>query len=128
VNEKNGTSYDIKCTKKGDILYTEAKGERTLQTVLRITKQTIEACKEHCVRKALVDVQKLEGKLSTIEVFSIPSEHFEMLRDRTVLEKAAIVDRKEHAQSYTFFENVAVNRGYQLKFFNRIEDALEWLK
>ncbi len=120
--------FVIKTEIKGDIVYVEATGKRDLETVLGITKRTIEICEEKNIQKALVDVRKLEGKLRTSDSFSVPAEHFEKLRYRSVLQQAAVVDLKENIEAYSFFENVAVNRGYRLKFFNSVEEALEWLK
>ena len=126
--EKEKKPYHINSRKKDDILFIEARGTRSLQAVLDITKHAFDACKEQGVKKAVVDIKKLVGKLSTIDAYEIPAMHYEQYRNRSVLEKAAIIDTEEHAEAYMFFENVAVNRGYRLKFFNNIEDALTWLE
>ncbi len=128
MEEKDKIRFHIQSKIKGGIAYIEATGQRNLETVLGITKRTIEICGENNLKKALVDVRKLEGRLRTSDSFSVPAEHFEKLRYRSVLQQAAVVDLKENIEAYSFFENVAVNRGYRLKFFNSVEDALEWLK
>jgi len=128
VEREGNVPCHIKSRKKDDILFIEARGKRSLQAVLDITEHAFNACKEHGIKKAIVDIQKLEGKLSTLDAYEIPATHYDQYRDRSILEKAAIIDSKEHVQSYTFFENVAVNRGYQIRFFNYVKDALEWLK
>lgn len=128
MDENDKIPFDIKSTVKDDIVYVEATGKRDLETVLEITKRTIDIAIAKNLHKALVDVRKLEGKLRTSDSFSIPVEHFEKLRYRTALQQAAVVDLKENIEAYSFFENVAVNRGYRLRFFNSVEEALEWLK
>ena len=120
--------YDITFTKNDDVLCVNARGQRTLEIVLSIAQKTIEACREHEVKKALVDVRDLEGRLSTINAYNLPAEYFAALRNPEVIRKVAIIDLEEFSDSYKFFENVAVNRGYNLRIFSDITIALEWLR
>ena len=128
MGEKKNIPFDFQTKVEGDIVYVEVTGERNLETVLALIKHTVDVCDDHGIKKALVDIRKLEGKLRTSDSFSIPTEHFEKLGYRSVLQQAAVVDLKEKSEAYSFFENVAVNRGYLLKFFNSVEEALEWLQ
>ena len=38
------------------------------------------------------------------------------------------IEKKEFKNSYSFFENVAVNRGFALRIFSDPDEAIEWLK
>ena len=44
------------------------------------------------------------------------------------LPHCAIIDLKEFDYSYRFFENVARNRGYELRIFSDTDEAIAWLK
>ena len=127
MEESKNALYDISFTRNDDVLCVDTQGKRTLETVLSITRDTVEACKEYKTKKALVDIRNLEGLLSISDDFQVPAEYFKDLYAPDILSKAAIIDLEEHAEHYKFFENVAVNRGYNIRFFNDITIALEWL-
>ena len=40
----------------------------------------------------------------------------------------AALCRPEEVKRFTFWETVAVNRGIQIKFFDKKEKAIKWLK
>ena len=50
------------------------------------------------------------------------------MRDRSLITRTAIVDLKEFEDSYRFFEDVAVNRGFSVHIFSDPDEAFEWLK
>ena len=120
--------YDVTFTVNNDILSADTKGRRTLDVVLSIAQETIAACKDHNTQKVLIDVRKLEGRLSTIDAYNIPAEYFKDMRDPMIIKKVAIIELEEFVEEYRFFENVAVNRGYNLRVFSDITIALEWLR
>ena len=120
--------YELTIEQKGDVLWVIATGTRTLETVLSISNDILEACDEKKVAKVLVDVRKLEGRLRTMESFEIPEKHFPKMRERSLIRRTAIVDLKEFEDSYRFFEDVAVNRGFALRIFSDPEEAFKWLK
>jgi hypothetical protein len=121
-------SYTLTIVKKDDVLWATATGTRSLERVMGITRDIFAACAEKNVRKALLDVRGLEGHLTTTAAYDIPNEYFSRIRNRSVMTHAALVDRKESAEYYRFFEDVAVNRGYALRVFSDIGEAAEWLK
>ena len=45
-----------------------------------------------------------------------------------VLSKKALVVREDQMFPDNFVENVAVNRGVNLKLFTNVEEAIDWLK
>jgi len=63
-----------------------------------------------------------------METFAILDQHFPKMRNPSVITHNAIVDLKEFENSYSFFENVAVNRGFALRIFSDPDEAIEWLK
>jgi hypothetical protein len=121
-------SYELTRKKVGDVLHVKATGAQTMETVMAMSKDIMEACARHKTPKALVDVRAMEGKLSTMDAYELPKSFFETIRDRTVLQKSAIVDLKENEDRYTFLENVATNLGYILRFFSDLDEALQWLR
>jgi hypothetical protein len=120
-------SYELTIKKREDVLWVKATGTRSLQTVLAMSEDIFTACIEQNTTKVLVDVRALEGRLETMEAYQIPDKHFPKMRDRSVITRAAIVDLEEFRNIYKFFENVAVNRGFALRVFSDLDEALEWL-
>jgi len=93
-----------------------------------MSNDIMEACARHGTPKALIDVRALEGSLPTLNAYEIPKAFFQTIRDRSVLQKSAIVDLKENEDRYKFLENVAVNLGYMLRIFSDVDEALQWLQ
>jgi hypothetical protein len=121
-------SYELTTTKEGNLLHVKALGTRTFENVVSIIKDILQTCAEQGTHKVLVDVRALEGRLSIADAFEIPTSIFPQMRDRTILQKGAIVDLKEFEKGYKFFENVAVNRGFNIRIFPDIDEAIAWLK
>lgn len=121
-------AYELKIKKEDDILRVTATGARSLDTILAMSKDVLTACVEKKVKKALSDVRELEGRLGTLEAFEIADRHFPKMRDPNVITQIAIVDLKEFEHDYKFFEDVVVNRDFNLRIFSDPEEALKWLK
>jgi hypothetical protein len=71
-----------------------------------------------------VDVRTFEGRLGVLDVYLVVTELFQKLRGKE--KETAIVDRPQSAMR-GFLETVAVNRGFNIRIFTEIEDALQWL-
>jgi hypothetical protein len=121
-------AYDLRIEVEGDVLWVTATGTRSLQTVLAMSQDIFAACVEKHLKKVLIDVLGLEGRLTTMEAYEVAGKHFWKIRDRSVITHCAIVDLKEFEESYRFFENVAANRGYLLRIFSDTDEAIAWLK
>jgi len=120
-------SYNLTIEKKEDVLWVTSTGNRSLQTVLAMSKDILAACVEKKVKKVLIDVRALEGRLSTVDAYEIPDKHFPKMRDPNVITHCVIIDLKEFEHRYKFFEDVAVNRGFDLRIFSNTGEGLEWL-
>lgn len=121
-------SYSLSIEKKDDILWVTVKGMRNLQTILAISKDVLVACVEKKVKKVLIDVRALKGRLSITNTYHLADKKFPEMRDRSVITHNAIVDLKEFEDSYKFLELVAQNRGYILRIFSDPDQAMTWLK
>ena len=84
-------------------------------------------CVENKVTLALLDVRLLEGLLKTTEAYDLPDKYFPKMSAFSVITRFVIVDRKESRENDRFFENVAVNRGFNLRIFSDSDKAVEWL-
>jgi hypothetical protein len=121
-------SYQLTYKKEKGIIYAKVSGIRNFETVSSIIKDIQQICNKERTSRVLVDVRGLEGHLKTIEAYEIPSSVFPRLREKHVIEKSAIVDLEESRKYFSFLENVAVNRSFNLRFFINTEEAIEWLR
>ena len=122
-------SYDLKIEKKDDFLWVTATGrERTLEIILAMARDILQACVENKVTLVLRDMRPLEGLLEMMEAYDIPDKYFPKMKDPSVITRIVIVDRKESKRNNSFFENVAVNRGFNLRIFSDPDKAFKWLK
>jgi hypothetical protein len=121
-------SYRLTIEKKDDVLWVTAVGTRALEGVLAMTKDVLAALIENKVTKVLVDVRALEGRLRTMESYEIVDKRFPEFRDRSVITRCSIVDLKAFEHDYRFFENLPMNRGFDLRIFPDPDEALGWLQ
>jgi len=121
-------SYKLTLDPKEDVLWVTVSGTRSIETVLAIINEIFSACTEHNLSIILLDVRELDGRLSTINTFTLATRHFSILRELRVIKKAAIVDLKEFELNYRFFETLTRKRGYKLRLFSDLDAAADWLK
>jgi hypothetical protein len=121
-------AYDLKIQADGDVLKATATGTRSFETVLALSQDILTICVEKKIKKVLIDVLALEGRLSTIDAYEISARRFPKMRYRGVIAKCAVVDLKEFEETYRFFETVAVNRGLFFRIFSDTAEAIAWLE
>ena len=126
-DEQADVPFKLTMEKQEDILHVKAEGKRSFKTLVTITEQIMEACRENDTCRALVDVRAMGGKLTTWEAFKPVTSCFSRLRNWRVLRKAAIVDREDARSRYRFLETVSYNRGYNLRIFEDIAEAVSWI-
>jgi hypothetical protein len=93
-----------------------------------MSKEILVACADKNVKKVLIDVRALEGRLSITNTYHLADKQFPKMRDRSVITHNALVDLKEFKDSYKFLEIVAANRGYMFRIFLDTDQAMVWLK
>jgi hypothetical protein len=120
--------FTLETTGAESYVSVRATGERTYEATAALAGAVMEACRQHGLRKALVDVTGLTGKLSVLNIIQLVVTRFSELKDKKMLNKTAIVDRSENRNHYTLLETAADNRGYNLRVFESSEDAIAWLK
>ena len=120
-------TYALTAEKDGEILRARATGKRTLETVLGLMRDIYEMNAQHRCSMILVDIAELEGRLKTLDSFELVTTGFSSVRDGAVV-KCAIVVGTELDDNYGYLENLAVNRGFNLKMFESTKGAEEWLR
>jgi hypothetical protein len=127
-NRKANMTYDLKIETKDDMLLVKATGTRSFDTILSMSQDILKACVEKDIKRVLIDVIGLEGRLGASDAFEVTDKYFPKIRNRSVITHCALVDLKEFESSYRFFENLAVNRGFVFRIFSDMDKAIAWLK
>jgi len=120
-------SYELTTEKKDGYLHATVSGTRSFETVLDFIKDILTTCMKEDVKKLLADLREFEGQIDTLDAFMIPDKYFPLLEYRKALSRCAIIDLGEYKDRGQFFENVAVNRGFPLRFFRDPDEAVQWL-
>jgi hypothetical protein len=119
--------YDLKIKKEDLFVSATVSGMRSRKTIGKIAGEIFEACKKHKADRVVVDVRKLVGRMPIFDSLSVIFDEFPKIKQAGILKKAAIIDSGMRRLRYTFFERVARRRGYNLRIFSKVDDALEWI-
>ena len=116
--------FEISIFKEGGYIRIRHYGEISVAEIGDARNAAIKKVLRHFIFKILVDVCEVTNKLSTLDAFSATSDHSKIKRPGL---RGAIVAREDQMEDARFMENVAVNRGMNIRAFHDMERALSWL-
>lgn len=116
----------LQIIKGGDLIKSTASGVLDLKASVEGLVQIAAIGAELRGYNVLIDLRDANSTLSTSDIFELANNLVEY--GDTFRRKTALLGRenKENDQS-AFFENVAHNRGFNVKGFTEFEDAITWL-
>lgn len=119
--------YQLTFQLSSGCLHVQCSGILNAETDQLIDEEIRQACVEHGVRRVLIDIRGMKGRLSMLENFQAGATFGKRLG--RVAERIAIVDRMEDdpREGNLFFELVATNRHVFVKFFGNTDAAQSWL-
>ena len=106
----------------------EASGPMKLVLVKEVAAQALAQAASHDLHKFLVDDREMVPELSTMELHQLP-DVLEQMGFRKH-DRAAVVYclSSPRAQDFRFFEDTALNRGFDVRLFTGMDEALSWLR
>lgn len=113
----------IEFINKGNYLLVELSGKYSLNFFVESIHRVIDYSKKEQLTKVLVDARSVDGDPSIIDRYHIG---LEISKHWAKNIQAAAVVKEEVFSEVT--ENVAVNRGANLKVFTKLEAAISWLE
>lgn len=121
-------AFDLTIVERPGYLHFKVTGENSEAAVRGYLQKIHETCVARQCTTALVEEHLRGPNLNTLQMFQIASEGSE--RSRSIVRKIAYVDTNpEHAFEDTkFVEDVAVNRGMNVRTFETVAEAERWLK
>lgn len=120
---ENKAKCQIIVSKSDNILEMKITGQLTEFTAEQLLRDIPLHIKEYAHRNYLFDLRSLDGTLG------IGSSYFYVKRFSFERSKnIAIVAPKESELYYSFIETIAYNRCINLRYFDLIENAKDWLE
>jgi|GEM_PF-85758 len=118
------SDYKIFSTENNGILEIAATGKLTKSSGNEIVNKFSDIVKEKKIRKVLVDMRALDGRLGITETYAIVRTY------RLHMYKSifAYVDVPENAEYQNYHEITAASAGIMMKWFTDIDAARAWLK
>lgn len=117
-------TYQLEFEERANYLYVRVTGKNSRDTVLAYTQEMLRHC-EAAGRKHVLINECLEGpRLSIVELFGLLDEGSQRAMGR--FRAIAFVD-EQMGDTADFAENVAVNRGMPIAFFDNMAAAEVWL-
>jgi len=114
----------LRITQKEAYVHFDYTGEFSELTGKQCVDAMVEACSQLQLSKALLDCRNMTGEIQILESFMVAKYGGKM---RDFLSKTALVGREDQMLPDNFVENVAANRGINLKIFTDLEEAISWL-
>ena len=88
-----------------------------------IARNIVEQAGERIVKRVLIDVRRLAGRVGTLGTLSMANGDPGKVSGYRV----AVVDVDENDPYYVFHEIAAGKRGYALRYFGNADAAADWL-
>ena len=117
-------SYKVELDKAAEYVEIVFAGEVTREDHESARAEAIDALKAGGYKRLLVDARRIDAKMSLIDDFEFTQEH-QATPIRAM--PTAIIHRPDESERFKFIENVASNRGAQIKVFTDPEQAIGWL-
>jgi hypothetical protein len=107
-------------------LHTKASGEHSVENVLRFLQESHAACAERGRQAVLLEVAFTGPSLDAGGIFKVIMERSESGK---MLRKIGYVDpTPRDRERVRFAENVAFNRGVNVRLFQDVESAKAWME
>ncbi len=119
-------SYTIQIEKRNHHLFFEVYGQREFSTTEKLARSIFASAEEQQVSRLLINVWNYSGRLGVADTYRLVTGSFPEFR-KLGIQRIAIIDTRPDKKSGWFFETVASNRGYSIKFFDDPETAEAWL-
>jgi hypothetical protein len=109
---------------QGEYLLAEFSGDFSVEAGKQCIDAMTNASLEKHKSKVLLDCRKISGHMPVIDRFEVAAY---AATTRKVIARLAMLNRPDVILPDNFVENVAVNRGANVKVFTDFENAVRWL-
>ena len=116
--------YAVRVVEGPGHLEAELTGELTLDDLQAVRLESRELLRAHGLARIVVDASRSTPTQSPTDDYLFTSEHKSVFGAGV---RVAVAHRPEIAEHLRFIENVAQNRGFDMRVFGDRAEALAWL-
>ena len=116
--------YSVELVDDGEFIRLVFAGETTAQDHEDARAEAFRALTSRGWKRLLVDARQISTRMSLFDDYEFTKEHQSSL---PLLARVAAIHRHDESERFRFIENVAVNRGHNLKVFTDPGEAIDWL-
>ncbi len=117
--------YIIEYQSDRNLIVVRHEGDLNRAVLSSYGAEAIKSAAQHNCHRFLVDVTRSVIVEETIGVFEFVTDLGKLGLQRT--DKVAVVIARDTAD-HLFFETIARNRGYNLRYFRDVRSAMDWLE
>lgn len=117
------SKYGFKHKMDGGLLRVTYTGTIFRKEMEEIMDKVYKLIREHRAQKILINALDSDVKLELFESLAFAKEYPLEFKQA----KTAVVEKQEKKEQYRVHETFADNRSFNMKFFNSIADAENWL-
>ena len=118
--------FNIQVKKDQGYIQVEQFGDWAVSEGEEIRQQVFELVAREAILNIVLDVRGMTGDVSTMDLFKATVEHASY-NTQIPKPRTAMIVRPDQKENAKFIEDVALNRGMQIKVFIDRNEALGWL-
>lgn len=116
--------YRIDFAVRDDLLRAVVSGKAgSDETAISIAQDIADHAKREARKQLLIDLRRLGNRIGSLGKLLLPRG---WRRDSDY--RVAVIDIRQHDPHYVFLELAARRRGYELRCFEDVNEALKWLQ
>jgi len=104
-----------------------ATGTMSSNDAAEQTKEAARLIKENETNFVLCDYSRVETEIPVVDLYSLPQLFLELGLSRSMKAAMVVPETGHRYEDYVFFENRSRNEGFNVKLFNDVQTAKEWL-
>ncbi len=120
-------TWDAKYLPDEKIVLFEATGTMSSADAAEQTKEAARLINENETNLVLCDYSRVETEIPVIDLYSLPQLFLELGLSRSMKAGLVLPKTGHRHKDYVFFENRSRNEGFNVKLFDDIQTAKEWL-
>jgi hypothetical protein len=124
MRKEDKMEFNVRYNVENDCLIGSYTGRMDRDTVQPYAEEIMSIASKHTCKLFMSDIRKAQIDFSIVDIYYLPGVLDAAGLDRSW--RRAIVASKQ-VKELCFFETVAQNRGYSVKVFADLDEAMKWL-
>ena len=118
---------EVKYNSKLQIIEIMHAGTLSVRNIEKTTSEAMALHKELGVNAVLIDTSNLKSVESLTSLYELPQQYDEGGASRAVRIALVMPETSAATEAMKFYDNVCNNRGWEVRPFEKLGEAIEWL-